>query len=130
MSALWIMFFLILLVTLASAVYYIIQGRNLKLSYWTVVVPLLLPVVMLLFTAQRPRDMTGWGHFWSQFIDGNIWTVLILAGFLYLATWWILFFEAEEYLVSWYKEIRNRIRNRIRKREDSEPEDNRSRQSK
>ncbi|MFC2947101.1 hypothetical protein [Virgibacillus sediminis] len=123
--SLWIIFCLFLLATLASAVYCIVRGRSLNLSYLTVVITLALPVISLLFAAQRPRDMTEWGYFWSQLVGGNILAVLILASLLYLGAWWLRLFEGEKYVVAWYRELRNRMG-----KKDETAKERRSRQGK
>ncbi|MBY7142961.1 hypothetical protein KFZ56_07795 [Virgibacillus sp. NKC19-3] len=94
-KGLWAMYYLILLLTLISAIYSCFRFRMLYWAYTCIIVSLLIPIVGLLFIAQRAEGTNKLGYLFSQLAKGDFWAVLIILCLAYIGTWWFLFIREE-----------------------------------
>lgn len=86
----WIMFYLFLLLTLASAIYSNFKNRRIYLSYISIILSLLVPVMGFLFSLGRAEGQTELGYLLAQLGAGDIWAVLITLFLVYFVVWWFL----------------------------------------
>lgn len=91
----WVMYYLFLLLTLISAIYSCFRGKLIYWAYATVIVSLMVPIVGLLFRAQRTEAMNELAYLFSQLGNGDIWAVLITVCLVYVGLWWVLFVREE-----------------------------------
>lgn len=94
-SWVWVMYYLFLLLTLISAFYSCFRGRLLYWAYATIIVSLLVPIVGLLFRAQRTESVNELAYLFSQLGNGDIWAVLITLCLVYVGLWCVLFIREE-----------------------------------
>lgn len=88
----WAFYYSILFITMAAAVYSIIKKQLMIPSVILILSVLSLPIVSLISSIERDTSVNELEHFISQLQQGAVWTLFSLAGYLYLAVWWFLFF--------------------------------------
>ena len=87
----WTIYYLFLLVTLGTALLSVIKRKMSRLSFIAIVLTLAIPLVSLINSIGRPKEMNEFEYLVSQLQQGAIWSVFIMVGYLFLIVWWGLF---------------------------------------
>ena len=87
----WTLYYLVLLITVGAAIFYVVHRRLKGLSILAIVFALTIPVISIINSIGRTEGMDEFEYLVSQFQQGAIWTVFVIIGYLYLIVWWVLF---------------------------------------
>ncbi|TFD93581.1 hypothetical protein [Jeotgalibacillus sp. R-1-5s-1] len=90
----WIIHYLFFLISLGTAVFSLFKRQRIKLSVFTMIVLVFLPVVGFFFSASASRSLTQteYEFLFTQLQEGSGTAILIALGYLYLLFWLISFF--------------------------------------
>ncbi|WP_164669771.1 hypothetical protein [Virgibacillus doumboii] len=87
----WIIYCLLLLTTLITAIYSFAKKKMEGFSILAIVITVTVPVVSLINSIGRTEGMNEFEHLVSQLQQGAIWSVFVVLGYLFLLLWWISF---------------------------------------
>ncbi|GAB3803208.1 hypothetical protein [Virgibacillus kimchii] len=90
--AAWLIFFSgFLFLALLTAIVSNFRHRLVPYAYTAIIISLAVPLINIVFIAGKPAELTGTSYLFQEFLSGNIWAVLIVSMYIYLAGWIILF---------------------------------------
>lgn len=111
-----IIYLIIMGLTLISSTICYILGIQQTLSVIALILSLGIPLVNLIFSAQRTGELNGYEYLISQFREKDLWAIFIILAYVYLAVWWILFINRQlmqRQFYKWGKEMYLKLHHRI-----------------
>lgn len=87
----WVLYYLFLLTTLVTAVFIVIRKKIRSLSMVAIVFTVTIPIIGLINSIGRAEGINEYEHLISQLQQGEIWSMYIILGNLFLLLWWVLF---------------------------------------
>lgn len=90
-SLFWVMYYLLLFITLGVAVCSLIKKRIKGLSIIAVVFAITVPIISMLSSIGREEGLNELEHLVNQLQQGAVWSIYVVIGYLYLLVWWLLF---------------------------------------
>lgn len=87
----WIIYYIILFLTLISGIMNWIRQRYSALSAITIIFSLLVPIMGLVYTVGRTEGLNEFGYLFAQLKARDPWAFFIILGYLYLLVWWYFF---------------------------------------
>jgi len=87
----WVLYYLFLLTTLVTAVFIVIRKKIRSLSMVAIVFTVTIPITGLINSIGRAEGINEYEHLISQLQQGEIWSMHIILGNLFLLLWWVLF---------------------------------------
>ncbi|MFA1819844.1 hypothetical protein ACDX78_06555 [Virgibacillus oceani] len=77
--------------TLVTAIVSNFKNRLIPFAYITIILSLAVPLMNLLFITGKPADITSTSYLLQEFQARNLWAVLLIIMYIYLAAWIVLF---------------------------------------
>ncbi|PAV29764.1 hypothetical protein CIL05_10390 [Virgibacillus profundi] len=100
-----IIFLMFLFLTfIISAICYA-RAVQTTISVIALILSLAIPLINLVFSAQRSGEMNGYEYLIAQLQDGNWWAILIIVGYVYLIVWWVLFINKQLIRIQFYQRV-------------------------
>ncbi|WP_186579507.1 hypothetical protein [Aquibacillus kalidii] len=87
-SWVWFVYYLFLFATIALAITYIMKKKRRNLSIIAILFSISTPIIGILNSIGRARNVNEWEHMIIQFQQGAIWSIYVVLGFLYLLVYW------------------------------------------
>lgn len=87
----WILYYLVLFITLGTAIACVVKKRMKGLSLTVIVFTFLVPIISLINSIGREEGKNEFEHLVSQFQQGAIWAIFVIIAYLFLFIWWVLF---------------------------------------
>lgn len=87
----WIIYYIIVFLTLMSGVMNWVRQRYSALAAITIIFSLLVPTVSFVYTVGRTEGLNEFGYLFAQLKARNPWSLFIVLGYLYLVVWWYFF---------------------------------------
>lgn len=87
----WILYYLLLLITLGTAIFSVVKRKMTNLSMVAIVFTIIIPIITLANSMGRVEGMNEFAHIVSQIQQGALWSMIAIIGYLFLLVWWILF---------------------------------------
>ncbi|MBT2689665.1 hypothetical protein J7I93_15860 [Bacillus sp. ISL-47] len=84
----WIIYYLFLILTFGTSIHSVMRKRMIRLSIIAVISTLTVPVVGLINSIGRDKDLNEMEYMAAQLQQGSIWAIYMLIGFFYLLVWW------------------------------------------
>ncbi|MFC4024600.1 hypothetical protein ACFOUV_12415 [Oceanobacillus longus] len=94
----WILYYIIIFLTLVSGIINWVRQIYSPLAAVTIILSLLLPLVGFLYSIGRPEGVNEYEYVLAQFQTRNLWSVFIIFVHIYFILWWFLFLNAWQYL--------------------------------
>ncbi|MFD2922162.1 hypothetical protein [Halobacillus naozhouensis] len=85
----WVVYYLLLFITLSFAVFSLIRKRIKGLSIIAVVFAVTVPIISMLSSIGREEGLNELEHLVHQLQDGELWSIYVVIGYLYLLVWWV-----------------------------------------
>ncbi|MFD1019540.1 hypothetical protein [Thalassobacillus hwangdonensis] len=98
-NGVWVIFYLFLLTTFATAVWNMVRKKMVILSILTIAVSITIPITGIFNSIGRHQGVNEFEHLVSELQQGAVWTVYIILGLLYLIAYWGLFMFKKNTLV-------------------------------
>ncbi|MGF9818912.1 hypothetical protein [Brevibacillus agri] len=87
----WAIYYLFFLITAGTAVFCLARKKNRRMSVAAMLLALLLPVISLWNSIGRADGTDEFEHFVMELLQGSLWAVFVLAGYVFLFAWWAMF---------------------------------------
>ncbi|MFT8320938.1 MAG: hypothetical protein ABF649_08540 [Bacillus sp. (in: firmicutes)] len=88
----WLIYYLIITITLIFCIFKLIQKKNSKFSIITIIASLLLPIISFIHTIAR-EEGTELDYMITALSNRELWPYSIIACSFCLLLWWIVFFQ-------------------------------------
>jgi hypothetical protein len=92
----WVIYYSFLLITLSASLFSVIRKRNVILSIINIVFVVTVPITALLNSIGRVEGINEFEHLVGQLQQGEIWSMYVLIGYLFIVIWWFVFFLWKE----------------------------------
>ncbi|MGX5760212.1 hypothetical protein [Brevibacillus parabrevis] len=93
----WAIYYLFFLITAGTAAFCLVRKKNRRMSVAALLLALLLPVVSLWKSIARAEGMDEFEHFVMELLQGSLWAVFVLAGYVFLFAWWGMFLKKKAF---------------------------------
>ncbi|WP_164215999.1 hypothetical protein [Virgibacillus sp. YIM 98842] len=80
-----------LFLTLLTAIVSNFKNKLIPFAYITIIVSLAVPLINLIFIGGKPANISGVSYLLQEFLNRNLWAVLIGLMYIYLTAWAVLF---------------------------------------
>ncbi|RSD28772.1 hypothetical protein [Mesobacillus subterraneus] len=87
---LWVVFYLFLMILFIIAIISVIKKRRIAMSMIAILLIISVPMVSLINSIGRPMEMNEFEFLAREFMQGALWAIFAIAGYLYLLVWFIL----------------------------------------
>jgi hypothetical protein len=88
----WVIYYFLILMTIAAALYAIKKSRNVWMSVMAVPIALSIPVVGIINGIESRLEHHDELEQWLLHLrNGSLWAYYILLGYIYLIVWWVRF---------------------------------------
>jgi hypothetical protein len=88
----WVIYYSFLLITLSASIFSVITKRNVIFSIINIVFVVTVPITALLNSIGRVEGINEVEHLIGQLQQGEIWSIYVLIGYLFIVIWWLVFF--------------------------------------
>jgi hypothetical protein len=87
----WTVYYLFLLLTLATTIISIIKKRYIKMSLLTICLTLTIPIISLINSIGRLEGLNEFQHLIKELQNAAVWSLYVSLGYIALVVWWVLF---------------------------------------
>ncbi|MGM7723689.1 hypothetical protein [Metabacillus sp. Hm71] len=88
----WLIYYSFLLITFGTVIYSLIRKRNIRMSITGIVFLMTVPVISLLGCIGRGEGQNEFEYIFAQFLQGAVWSIYVVIGYLFLIVWWFVSF--------------------------------------
>ncbi|KYG89823.1 hypothetical protein A0U40_08830 [[Bacillus] sp. KCTC 13219] len=92
----WIIYYLFLFITIITARLCIKQRKLIVLSVLTIFFAITVPIISFIHSIERKLGEDELHYFISRLQQGDIWTVYVILGYLYILIWWGCYFYKKQ----------------------------------
>jgi hypothetical protein len=94
----WIIYYFSLFITLGAVIFSLIRKRNIGMSFISIVFVITVPIMSLLNSIGREEGLNEFEHLFSQLQQGEIWSLYVVVGYLFLLVWWYIFLFSNQFI--------------------------------
>lgn len=87
----WYIYYGLFIITILAQAYCIIRRRGVVLSLIGLVLTASLVPFTFICSLYRPETMNEFQFFFKSLFEGKIWAIIIVAAYVLIVLWWILF---------------------------------------
>lgn len=88
----WIIYYLFLFITIITARLCIKQKKLTTLSILTIAFAITVPIISVIHSIERELGQDEFHYFINRLQQGDIWTIYVTLGSLYIFLWWGYYF--------------------------------------
>ncbi|WP_299093279.1 hypothetical protein [uncultured Metabacillus sp.] len=87
----WLIYYSFLFITFGTVIYSLIRKSNFRMSITLIVFLMTVPVISLLGCIGRGEGQNEFEYIFAQFLQGAVWSIYVVIGYLFLVIWWFVF---------------------------------------
>ena len=88
----WILYYLFIITTFVTSIYYAVRKRNKLFSIFTAIVTIITPFLSFLYAIGRSDGLNEWEYIAIGLQEGSLWAITVTAAHLITIAWWFFFF--------------------------------------
>ncbi|MGE7133336.1 hypothetical protein [Lysinibacillus xylanilyticus] len=87
----WIIYYLLIIATLGSAIFSVIRKKMMILSFITIFITKTIPIISIINSIGREKGVDEFEHLVTHLQQGSPWAIYAIISYLYILVWWVMF---------------------------------------